>query len=143
MARTNDIGNPGTLKDVAEQFDAWRDSRKRGEKIPQTLWQASVALSDRYSLETIASALTLDLGRLQKRVKASAVRTRVSDLGSSANSSGFVEVGTLGAGYADECRIEAIDRSGAKVSMHLKGGGCTQASEIATRIATALWGTGR
>jgi hypothetical protein len=143
MARTNDIGNPGALKDVAEQFRAWRDGRRRGEKIPQALWQAAVALSDKYSPETIAAALTLDFGRLQNRVAASAVGKRASDPSSSTILPEFVEVGTLGARHADECRIEAMDRSGTRVSIHLKGGGCAQASEVATRIATVLWGAGR
>ena len=127
---------------VAEQFRAWRDSRRRGEKIPLALWQRAVALCGQYSLETIATSLGVDLGRLEKRVAAKSrvdARSRPSEPCAPASLQGFVEVGTLDARYMEDCTIEAIDRNGRRVSVHLKGRGCAQASEIATHIVTLLW----
>ena len=144
MAHTGGLAGRRALMDVAEQFGTWRSSRKRGEKIPRGLWQAAVRLAGHYSLDEIAATLSLDFGRLEKRVEAvTGARKRPGGSTAPVGYRGFVEVGTLGAGYPDGCTIEAVDRSGNKLSIHLKGSGCAQATEAAMRVATALWSNGR
>ena len=140
MARLDGSVRGRVLMEVEEQFRRWRRGRKRGEKIPHALWRAAVELVEQYSLGEIASTLALDYGRLEKRVgKTAQTLERRADLESAADSGGFVEVGTLKAGYSDECTVEAEDGSGNKLTIHMKGGGCARAVEL----ARALWSVDR
>jgi len=140
MARRDGSNGRQVLMDVEEQFRSWRGNRRRGEKIPRELWHAAVELSDRHTLDEIASTLALNRERLEKHVGATVrtqerPRTPVLDAGHG----GFVEVGALSAGYPDECTVEAEDGAGRKLIVHLRGDGCRHAIEI----ANAFWSLGR
>ena len=58
------------LEAVRQQFETWRGQRIRGSRIPQSLWQAAVGLSDRHSAGEIARVLGLHYGRLKQRIGA-------------------------------------------------------------------------
>lgn len=143
MARTGGSTGRRALTELEERFRSWRGTRKRGEKIPRTLWQSAVELVGPYSLEEIAAALSLDLGRLRKRVELTVhARKRPGGTASVVGHRGFVEVEPLlEAGYRDECTVEAEDGRGKKVTIHLRGS--ASVVEIATRIAKELWSTDR
>lgn len=62
-------------KDLAQgrnQFQAWRASRKRGRRIPQTLWTLAVRLVKTHGLSRTAMALGLDYYRLKKQAEKTA-----------------------------------------------------------------------
>ena len=132
----------GALRDVEEQFRSWRKNRKHGGKIPLELWQAAVDLAKQYSLDEISTALSLDYGRLEKRVEA-ASHSQSRSSGESAGRSRFMDAGTLRASSPGECAVEVEDGAGKKFRMHLRGDGCTQALEIARYVTNALWGADR
>jgi signal recognition particle subunit SEC65 len=59
---------PKGLAQGRSQFLAWRASRKRGRRIPQTLWTLAVRLVKTHGLSRTATALGLDYYRLRKQV---------------------------------------------------------------------------
>lgn len=130
MAKIERAGVRGVLVEAERRFDAWRRGRRRGQRIPQELWQAAVDLVGRYSLEQVAEKLALNHRRLENRVKAQRGE-RVEDRASCrTRGTGFVEVGRLGDGHTDDCTIEAEDGSGGKLAVRLNGVACAQAAEI-------------
>jgi len=75
-------------KDLAQgrsQFQAWRASRKRGRRIPQTLWTLAVRLVQTHGLSRTATALGLDYYRLKKQAEKTADQPQSS-------STAFVEL---------------------------------------------------
>ncbi len=50
-------------------FEQWRATRHRRSKIPDELWQAAVALHDRYSASQLCRELRLSAGALRSRLQ--------------------------------------------------------------------------
>ncbi len=121
-----------SLEEVREQFENWRGERKKGGRIPQRLWQAAAGLSDRHSVDKIATALALDHGRLKQRVS---VRGLLG--GESQRRAGteieFVSIGAMPLVHADVVELE--DGSGRRLKVHLVGAGSARLIEV----AKALW----
>jgi hypothetical protein len=62
-------------KDLAQgrrRFQAWRERRQGGRRIPQPLWALAVRLVSQHGLSRTATALGLDYYSLKKRVEAAA-----------------------------------------------------------------------
>lgn len=119
------------LEDTQRRLGAWRENRRRGQRIPQELWQTAVELSEHLSLTEIAGTLALDYERLEKRVEAGRGRGVVAKRADAPmGRNGFVEVARLGDEYPDACTIEADDGRGGKVAVRLNGGACAEAAEI-------------
>jgi hypothetical protein len=136
MAKIEQNGARGRLAETERRLRAWREGRRRGQRIPQELWQTAVELCEHFPLAEIAGRLALDYERLEKRVEARRGRGAVHGRGNAPiGGTGFVEVAKLGDGYPDACMIEAEDGSGGKLAVRLNGGACTQAAEI----VKALW----
>jgi hypothetical protein len=139
MARKSGLPGHPSLAEVEKRFRAWRDTRRRGEKIPQDLWRAAVNLAGRYTFDQIAFTLKVHRGRLEKRVKTAArAQDRPTALVSTPQQ-GFIEVGTLGGGYHEACTVESKDSDGRTLTMHLQGPGCRHVIDI----AKAFWSVGR
>jgi hypothetical protein len=62
-------GRGESLEQTEALFRGWRESRKRGARIPMALWAAAVALAERYGVERIAQQLRVDEQRLTKHVQ--------------------------------------------------------------------------
>jgi len=60
--------NSSTLETVKEQFIAWRNHRKRGDRIPESLWSQALSLSDTYSVAQIIRILGLGWESYHKRL---------------------------------------------------------------------------
>jgi len=60
--------NALSLESVEEKFQSWRSTRKRGERIPSSLWEMAVSLADRYSVGLISRTLNLGWPSFQKRL---------------------------------------------------------------------------
>ena len=62
-------------KDLAQgrrRFQAWRERRQRGRRIPQPLWDLAVRLVSQHGISRTATALGLDYYSLKERVEAAA-----------------------------------------------------------------------
>ncbi len=50
-------------------FDQWRSTRKKRDRIPESLWEAAADLSPSYSTCQISKALRLDFKELKRRIR--------------------------------------------------------------------------
>jgi len=56
-----------TLEEVAEHFEQWRRSKKRGQRIPERLWDEAVNLVGTYGVSEITRILRLSGTDFNKR----------------------------------------------------------------------------
>jgi hypothetical protein len=54
------------------RFEAWRKLRKKGSRIPQSLWRLAVQLASSYGIHRTATALKVDYYSLKQHVEATA-----------------------------------------------------------------------
>ncbi|MEA3638540.1 MAG: hypothetical protein VBE63_01185 [Lamprobacter sp.] len=59
--------SPLTLEEVAEHFAHWRQQKRPGERIPESLWRAAIALVERDGLSRVTRRLRLKRGDLKRR----------------------------------------------------------------------------
>jgi hypothetical protein len=121
------------LSDVESQFERWRQRRKRGTRIPETLWQAAVEAAGACGVSKTAQTLGLDYYGLKKRVRSS---HEVSESEPAAERE-FLEI-PLFASAAD-CVLEMVDADGARLRVELRG----SAAAHCQTLAEALWSVAR
>ena len=108
VARSAPAGQPS----LAERFKTWRGSRRRGERIPEGLWQAAVELARRHGLSATAAMLKLSYYELKRRLGAGST----SPPGGS-RASVFVEVPAMPLPpRGEECgTVELVQAGGARL----------------------------
>ena len=129
MKQRRQVAERENLDAVRQRFEKWRRERKRGTKIPQSLWQAAVRLSDWHSVGEIARVLGLHYGRLKQRIgnfNGESVPQAVEGME-------FVSVGVMPAGQSNVVELE--DGRGKRLKVHLMGAGTGAVIEV----AKALW----
>jgi hypothetical protein len=57
-----------TLQEVSKQFEQWRGSRKKRERIPQHLWQAAAELCKTHPITVVCRRLHLSFVDLKKHM---------------------------------------------------------------------------
>ena len=107
-----------TLEQVCQQFEYWRQSRKKRGPIPEQLWQAVESLYPGYSLYHISKALRVNYTNLKKHIASNQRASTAPAL----NQAEFVELKINPAIHPAECLVEMEDRWGTKMRMHVKGG---------------------
>ena len=71
--RTRQRGElPKDLAQGRRRFQAWRERRQGGRRIPQPLWALAVRLVSQHGISRTATALGLDYYSLKKQVEATA-----------------------------------------------------------------------
>jgi hypothetical protein len=107
------------LEEVQRQFQAWRQQRTKGQRIPDALWQAAGALYPRHSIYQISRTLRLDHMDLKARVGVG--EKRGSKRGKEPQ---FIEL-PFASSAADtaECLVKVRDRRGARIHIKVKGTG--------------------
>ena len=63
---------PKDLAQARSRFEAWRQRRQGGRRIPQPLWDLAVRLVHQHGLSRTATALRLDYYSLKKQAEAAA-----------------------------------------------------------------------
>ncbi len=121
------------LSDAQSQFERWRQSRKRGTRIPETLWQAAAEAAGEYGVSKTSQALGLDYYGLKKRAEAT---VEFSESEPAAERE-FLEI-PLFASAAD-CVLELVDAQGTRLRVELRG----SAAAHCQTLAQALWSPGR
>src|SRR3954469_24043575 len=105
---------PSDLVRGRARFQAWRQRRALGKRIPQPLWALAVRLAKTHGVSRTATALGLDYYSLKKRVDTSATAPPPS------GGPTFVEL-TTPALVAKQCQIELDNGSGVTVRVQLLG----------------------
>ena len=59
----------GKMQAVTVLFDQWRSTRKKRDRIPESLWEAAADLSPSYSTCQISKTLRLDFNELKRRIR--------------------------------------------------------------------------
>ncbi len=124
--------NRDILSDVQSQFERWRQGRKRGTRIPETLWRAAVEAAEERGVSKAAQTLSLDYHKLKKRVES----TPVSD-SEPATGREFLEMPLFAS--APECVLEMKDAQGARLRVELRGAAATHCEAL----AQVLWSVAR
>jgi hypothetical protein len=63
---------PKDLAQARSRFEAWRQRRQGGRRIPQPLWNLAVQLASQHGVSRTATALGLDYYSLKKQAAAAA-----------------------------------------------------------------------
>ncbi len=114
------------LKEVQQQFEQWRKTRKSRKPIPEHLWQAAVELARQYSINHVARLLGLNHTALKEKVEISKQENPA-----------FVEIPLPDELLPVHWTVEMEKRSGAKLRMSCQGQGAVQAL---MEIGKAFWG---
>jgi hypothetical protein len=118
------------LEQVRQRFEAWRQQRKKRTRIPQDLWQAAVALSEKHSLCHLSKALRVNHTALKKQVvKFNTPEQAVSDKPCTT----FFELPTPTSLL--ESKIEMIKSDGSVMRMHVSGATCSDL----VQLSKAFW----
>jgi hypothetical protein len=108
---------PGRLpQDLAQsrsRFQAWRDRRQAGGRIPRRLWALAVRLVNRHGVSRTAMALGLDYYSLKKHAEEAADQAKSSG-------PAFVEL-PLPVVVGKQCLVELANRAGATMRVQLVG----------------------
>ena len=104
---------PPDLVRAQHQFQAWREQRKPGCRIPLSLWGTAVRLAKAHGVSRTAALLRLDYYRLKERAEAAATPPQLSN-------PAFVEL-TPPVVVAKQCRFELDNGSGATLRVQLVG----------------------
>ena len=109
-----------SLEQVRKRFKRWRETRVRGEHIPDVLWAAAVGMAVEHGLDRVAQELHVDCDRLKKRLgQTGALQTRKGGVQ-------FVELAFAPPPQPAslcECAIELENVRGAKMRVELNGNG--------------------
>jgi hypothetical protein len=106
-----------TLEAVCQQFEYWRQTRKKRCPIPEKLWQAAESLYPEHSLCHISKALRLNYTDLKQRFE----QKQSAFIPPSIQSAEFIELNVDSPIVPAECLVEMEDPYGAKMRMHVKG----------------------
>lgn len=109
-------GHAENLEQVEQRFKRWRESRKRGERIPEALWAAATGMARQHGLHRIAQELRVNYHGLKKRLECADSPARAS--GAEAR---FVELLVPRSAGMCECIVELENARGAKMRIQLKG----------------------
>jgi hypothetical protein len=125
------------LEGVVKQFEQWRASRRKIERIPEPLWQAAASLYPRYTVFRIARALRLDFVDLRDRIHPKGRRNRSLNrkgavgAGSEVDGLHFMELPAAPIAGLSECSVRMKDGpGGTRITIRLKGAGVGQLLEM-------------
>lgn len=128
MARYRKSATP-SIDQVRSHFEQWRQTRQGRARIPDELWSEAVTLARRDGVNSTATALHLDAGKLKKRMPLSpppvAKRTPPA----------FVELVAAGADGLPQYTLE-VEAENGKLRIYCKG---ATATELAA-LSRVLWG---
>jgi len=131
--KTEDL--PARLQSTRRRFERWRQTRRRGMRIPEPLWNAAVKMVPLYGMHRTTSALGVDYYSLQRRLEENeAASPSVSKPQEDDSTPTFLELAPAEIGRS-ECIVELENPSGAKMRVHLKG----VAPDLAA-LSRGFWG---
>ena len=121
-----------SLIETSRQFERWRGTRPRGERIPPVLWASALELARSHGVSKTSQVLHLDYYAVQRRLAEVSVEVPRPA------AQQFVELALpSGATPTPQCRLEIRDRDGSTVRLELSG---WSAPDLATFVRTV---TGR
>jgi hypothetical protein len=118
---------PSDVARGRSRFQAWREKREPGSRIPQDLRDMAVGLARIHGVSRTATVLGLDYYGLRKRVEAAVARPQ-------ATATSFVELPSP-IRVGNECGLELDNGTGAIMRVHLVG---YEAADVAA-VSRSFW----
>jgi hypothetical protein len=119
---------PKDLAQAQSRFEAWRERRPGGRRIPQPLWNLAVQLASQHGVSRTATALGLDYYSLKKQAEAAAQQP-------SSRSPAFVEL-PAPVVVGKQALFELDNGAGATMRVQLLGYDAADVEALARRF----WG---
>ncbi len=107
------------FNEAVGHFEEWRSTRRRGARIPESLWQSAIALAGRHGIAKTAATLKLDYYTLKKR-QGPGSEGAGSKAASDDARARFVELPPISAALATACVLE-LEAGGSKLRVELEG----------------------
>lgn len=108
-----------SLEQVKQRFALWRAGHRRGERLPNALWEIAVRMAERHGVQQTAHELRIDGDRLKKRLEGVVLPAQTSKAAPQ-----FVEIFVPPAAVSTQactCIIEMENSRGGKMRVELKG----------------------
>ena len=112
------------------QFEAWRQTRKHGEHIPESLWEAAAKLAGAFGVGRVCRALGVGYHALKERARDGCQPSR-----SGHQPAAFIELPRPSPIARSDYLVELEDGRGAKMTLRLAPG---SGSEVLA-LAQAFW----
>jgi hypothetical protein len=112
------------------QFEAWRQTRKHGEHIPESLWEGAAKLAGAFGVGRVSRALGVGYYALKERAQESWQPSRSSN-----QAAAFIELPLPTRVSRSDYLIELEDGRGAKMTLRLAPG---SGSEVLA-LVQAFW----
>jgi len=117
---------------VAEHaFEEWRAARKKGARIPASLWQMATDLAKRHSVAKVAVTLGLDFYGIKRRLTGQTPQSKAV-----ANKPAFVELprGDSEGPFTCSLEVQGPGKSDPKVRLELQGIGAADLALLVRSI---------
>lgn len=131
MAGRKRRGVAAELSRAAEQFERWRRTRSRGQRIPARLWRLAADVAGRHGVSRTSGVLKLDYYALKERL--TQPPPRMGAAGSQNPAPSFVELTPGPPPAPSPCEIEFSDAFGAMLRVRLPVG---QVPELVSLVRT-------
>jgi hypothetical protein len=118
------VSGPLDLDVARREFERWRRSRPRGERIPVALWRTAVDLARRHGTSKTSQVLHLDYYALQRRLTGTEPATAIAG-------TEFVDVALPADARGSRCQLEIGDDGGGKLRVDVCG---LSAKDLATFV---------
>ena len=112
------------------QFEAWRQTRKQGEHIPESLWEAAAQLAGAFGVGRVSRALGVGYHALKERAQDSLHRGRSCN-----QPAAFIELPRPSPIPRSDYLVELEDGRGAKMTLRLAPG----SGREVLALAQAFW----
>jgi len=107
---------PEGLDQVRAELDAWRGRRRKGGRIPESVWRRAAGAVHQHGLNAVSRALRLDYYQLKKRAGGRCAAQSASPM--------FVELGTAEAEQGMDtglaCVVELAKGNGTRMRICLR-----------------------
>lgn len=103
------------LQTARREFDRWRSTRRRGARIPESLWQLALDMASAHGVSKAAQALQLDYYGVKRRLGAAGARA------STAATTEFVALSLPATTGGARCQVELEDDFGARLRVEVSG----------------------
>lgn len=133
MATRTTDSLPAALRKARERFEAWRETRTPGDRIPERLWKLAVKAAEKHGPYKTSRALRLDYMDLKRRMPGGGLKTA-----GKRKTPSFVEVKRAVAVSAlspAECVAWVEDSSGSRMRLELRGLDAAQIGTLARSFA--------
>jgi len=119
MNQAKTLSTTSRLKNVKSDFENWRASKKKGSRIPPSLWEEAVGLYPEFTVSQIATNLSLSYTDLKQRIETKVVKNSTKE---SKPDPAFFELDfSAPSASISECVVEMEDGSGSKMRMCFRG----------------------